>query len=33
MFRVTKEIWFCYGHRLLNYSGKCATSTVTMPRR
>lgn len=24
MYRVTKEIWFCYGHRLLNYSGKCA---------
>lgn len=24
MFRVTKEIWFCYGHRLLNYAGKCA---------
>lgn len=23
MFRVTKEIRFCYGHRLLNYSGKC----------
>ncbi len=23
MFRVTKEIYFCYGHRLLNYSGKC----------
>src|SRR5437763_15922017 len=23
MFRVTKEIWFCYGHRLLNYDGKC----------
>jgi 6-pyruvoyltetrahydropterin/6-carboxytetrahydropterin synthase len=24
MFRVTREIHFCYGHRLLNYSGKCA---------
>jgi 6-pyruvoyltetrahydropterin/6-carboxytetrahydropterin synthase len=24
MYRVTKEIWFCYGHRLLHYSGKCA---------
>jgi 6-pyruvoyltetrahydropterin/6-carboxytetrahydropterin synthase len=24
MYRVTKEIWFCYGHRLLNYNGKCA---------
>src|ERR687884_517936 len=23
MFRVTREIHFCYGHRLLNYSGKC----------
>lgn len=23
MFRVTQEIDFCYGHRLLNYSGKC----------
>ena len=23
MFRVTKEIFFCYGHRLLNYAGKC----------
>ena len=23
MFRVTKEIHFCYGHRLLNYNGKC----------
>jgi 6-pyruvoyltetrahydropterin/6-carboxytetrahydropterin synthase len=23
MFRVTKEINFCYGHRLLNYAGKC----------
>ena len=23
MFRVTREIDFCYGHRLLNYQGKC----------
>ena len=23
MFRVTKHIEFCYGHRLLNYEGKC----------
>jgi 6-pyruvoyltetrahydropterin/6-carboxytetrahydropterin synthase len=23
MYRVTKEIHFCYGHRLLNYDGKC----------
>ena len=23
MFSVTKEIFFCYGHRLLNYAGKC----------
>jgi 6-pyruvoyltetrahydropterin/6-carboxytetrahydropterin synthase len=23
MFKVTKEIHFCYGHRLLNYDGKC----------
>lgn len=23
MFRVTKEIDFCYGHRLLDYAGKC----------
>lgn len=22
-YRVTKEIAFCYGHRLLNYAGKC----------
>jgi 6-pyruvoyltetrahydropterin/6-carboxytetrahydropterin synthase len=23
MFRVTRTIDFCYGHRLLNYDGKC----------
>ncbi|REK18550.1 MAG: 6-carboxytetrahydropterin synthase [Planctomycetota bacterium] len=23
MFRVTRQIDFCYGHRLLNYDGKC----------
>ena len=23
MFKVTREIDFCYGHRLLNYDGKC----------
>src|SRR5262245_34068674 len=23
MFRVSREIEFCYGHRLLNYDGKC----------
>ena len=24
MYKVIKEIHFCYGHRLLNYKGKCA---------
>ena len=24
MYKVMKEIHFCYGHRLLNYDGKCA---------
>ena len=23
MYRVTRTIHFCYGHRLLNYAGKC----------
>ena len=23
MYTVTKEIYFCYGHRLLGYRGKC----------
>ncbi|HCU25073.1 MAG TPA: 6-pyruvoyl tetrahydrobiopterin synthase [Deltaproteobacteria bacterium] len=24
MYRVVKELNFCYGHRLLDYDGKCA---------
>ena len=24
LYSVSKEIHFCYGHRLLNYNGKCA---------
>lgn len=24
MYKVIKEIHFCYGHRLLDYDGKCA---------
>ena len=23
MYHVSREIYFCYGHRLLNYEGKC----------
>ena len=23
MYRVTRDIYFCYGHRLMNYNGKC----------
>ena len=23
MYRVSKSVSFCYGHRLLNYQGKC----------
>jgi 6-pyruvoyltetrahydropterin/6-carboxytetrahydropterin synthase len=23
MYRVSREIQFCYGHRLINYDGKC----------
>jgi 6-pyruvoyltetrahydropterin/6-carboxytetrahydropterin synthase len=40
MYSVTKEIYFCYGHRLMNHPGKCrhlhghsvkASITVTAP--
>src|SRR5580765_3063469 len=24
MYRVSEEVRFCYGHRLMNYQGKCA---------
>ncbi len=37
MYRITKEIHFCYGHRLLNHQGKCrhlhghnATAAITL---
>jgi 6-pyruvoyltetrahydropterin/6-carboxytetrahydropterin synthase len=23
MFIITKEVYFCYGHRLMNHGGKC----------
>jgi 6-pyruvoyltetrahydropterin/6-carboxytetrahydropterin synthase len=23
MYRVTREVLFCFGHRLMNYDGKC----------
>ncbi len=23
MYRVTRDIYFCYGHRLMDYRGKC----------
>jgi 6-pyruvoyltetrahydropterin/6-carboxytetrahydropterin synthase len=41
MYRVTREIHFCYGHRLLDYDGKCrhlhghngrAVITIESPR-
>lgn len=39
MYRVTKSIAFCYGHRLLNYAGKCrhlhghnARAVITLER-
>ena len=41
MYRVSREIDFCYGHRLLNYEGKCrylhghngrAVITIESPR-
>lgn len=40
MFRVTKELSFCFGHRLMDYPGKCrqlhghnATVAVTVAGR
>ncbi|HZM16946.1 MAG TPA: 6-carboxytetrahydropterin synthase [Candidatus Krumholzibacteria bacterium] len=24
MYRITRELHFCYGHRLLDYDGKCS---------
>jgi 6-pyruvoyltetrahydropterin/6-carboxytetrahydropterin synthase len=24
MFQITRELHFCYGHRLMDYDGKCA---------
>jgi len=39
MYRVSKSVAFCYGHRLLNYSGKCrhlhghnARAVITLER-
>jgi 6-pyruvoyltetrahydropterin/6-carboxytetrahydropterin synthase len=39
MYRVTKSVAFCYGHRLLNYAGKCrhlhghnARAVITLER-
>lgn len=23
MYSITKEVYFCYGHRLMNHAGKC----------
>ena len=37
MFTITKDVYFCYGHRLMNHSGKCrnlhghsAKATITI---
>ncbi|MBI3326298.1 MAG: 6-carboxytetrahydropterin synthase, partial [Nitrospinae bacterium] len=24
MYKITKELHFCYGHRLMDYQGQCA---------
>lgn len=39
MYRVSKSVSFCYGHRLLNYTGKCqhlhghnARAVITLER-
>lgn len=39
MYRVSKSVSFCYGHRLLNYNGKCqhlhghnARAVITLER-
>ena len=40
MYRVSKSVSFCYGHRLLNYQGKCqhlhghnARAVITLAER